>query len=100
MFMLRKKTKNLLGLVAAGATLASSSLLPFAAKPAQAASLTNNWSFSGLANTGGTFVVADNGGFGSSTVPQAADDDGGTHCNNGTQRGEGDDRYNDFDCVF
>ena len=32
--MLRKKTKNLLGLVAAGATLASSSLLPFAAKPA------------------------------------------------------------------
>ena len=33
----------------------------FAAKPAQAASLTYNWSFSGLANTGGTFVADETG---------------------------------------
>ena len=53
-----QKNKNLLGLVAAGATLASSVFM-FAVKPAQAASLTDNWSFSGLANTGSTFVAAD-----------------------------------------
>ena len=43
-------------------TLALSGLVAsvmFAAKPAQAASLTYNWSFSGLANTGGTFVADD-----------------------------------------
>ena len=57
---LNQKNKNLLGLVAAGATFATSCVLlaPFA-KPAQAASLTDNWSFSGLANTGGAFVAAD-----------------------------------------
>jgi len=51
-------TKNLLGLCVAGATLASSAVM-FSANPAQAISLTYNWSFSGLANTSGTFV-ADN----------------------------------------
>ena len=50
--------KNLVGLFVAGATLASSAVV-FSANPAQAASLTYNWSFSGMANTGGTFVADD-----------------------------------------
>ena len=48
--------KNLLGLCVAGATLASSAVV-FSANPAQAASLTYNWSYNGLANTSGTLVV-------------------------------------------
>jgi len=56
MMFKNQKTKNLLGLVAAGATLASS-VFVFAVEPAQAA--LNNWSFSGLANTSGAFVAAD-----------------------------------------
>ena len=56
-----KLTKNNLTIKSFVVTSFIASVM-FAAKPAQAASLTYNWSFSGLANTGGTFVADDTTG--------------------------------------